>query len=473
MDPREKLYNKFRREALSPGGSSEAYYDENDLLDIYSFADDEDDDFVKAEVLMVASRLYPRSEEFRSRKMLFYDEISLATEAREMASNNTGNDIYSRLTSLRVRGGEETDVKKALGSILRDAVSLDEDAVILLTTVAFDYSLTDWLIKNEKEIVSKSEYPPTYFYEIALNSFENGELNVALEYAEKLVDTEPMNVDFWILMADISLNARDYERSLSAAEYALAIDSENTKALAFKGQDMFYLGQNIPRAAEILEKVMASGRDLTYHVPLVLSLIYQDDEDKAVEVLKRYLDKIEIAREVITALSYIKHDEAVPYLCQYIEKYVSLGEAYFLEWAVEQSQQGNLQLASEILYRYDLLTRDELKSTRFYNIMYELMYRAGRYAEIVDRMKGEENAFMAPVAEYAGIMSLVRLDRIDEALELTKNNITALETFCDQELPLPNYEFRLMCREMIRTLREIQSALEARPIPSFETFSPL
>lgn len=472
QDPREVLYRQFRQEALSTG-IARLFYDENDLLDIYSYAQDENDDFVKVEALMLASRLYPASEAFAARKMLFYSDIAMVDEPRKMSDVISGSDVYGRLARVQLSGvAEEKELGRQLGEILASAESLDEDDIILMSEIAMDHGMTSWLLDNRKEIVAKAEYAPTFFYELALYSFEDGEFGRAMEMAEELVDAEPMNGDFWELYSDIALSASDFEKGLSAAEFALAINPDSWKAMSLKGQALFHLDRDIDEATRLLEKVLHSGGEVTYHVPLVLALIYQHDPERATACLCYYIDNIQLSREVLVTLSMVCEERARGYLEQFENKMLSLGETYFTEWALELVRQGSIRFAATVLTVYDSLTSEETKSGRFYNTMYELLYRSGLFKQIVDMMNDEENVFFAPVAEMAKLMSYVRIGENGRALEEARMNLKALEAFDTDTLPVPSLEFKMQRDYVVDMLRRFVAALSKSELPPEREFNP-
>ena len=59
-DQLETLYNKFRKELAENDLS--IYYDEGDLADIFDYAGDVHDDYIRLEGLMLGNRLFADSE---------------------------------------------------------------------------------------------------------------------------------------------------------------------------------------------------------------------------------------------------------------------------------------------------------------------------------------------------------------------------------------------------------------------------
>lgn len=472
QDSREELYRRFRNEALTVGIGG-LFYDENDLLDIYSYAQDENDDFVRVEALMLASRLFPSSDAFAARKTLFYRDIAMTDEPRQMSRSVIGRDIYSRLARVQLADNDDNGkLTRELSAILSDAESLNEDDIILMSEIAMENDETDWLLKNRKEIVAKAEYAPTFFYEIALCSFEEGEFGRAMEMAEELVDLEPMNGEFWELYADIALSASDAEKALSAADFALAIDPGSWKAWSLKGQALFHLDRDIPEATRLLEKALHASPDVTYHVPLVLALIYQETPEKAAAVMRYYLDNVQLSREVVVTLAMLSEEEAMTYLDRYIGRALSFGEGYFTDWARELVAQVSVGFAADMLVAYDRLTASETKSGPFYDMMFELLYRAGRYELVVSLMNRQEYVFFAPVAEIAKIMSYIRLDEKQKALEDARINLKVLQTFYESDMPMPSYAYKIQSRYLKDTMKRFVDALSAPKLPLEKDFNP-
>ena len=68
-DQLETLYNKFRKELAENDLS--IYYDEGDLADIFDYAGDVHDDYIRLEVLMLGNRLFPDSEIMLERRAIW------------------------------------------------------------------------------------------------------------------------------------------------------------------------------------------------------------------------------------------------------------------------------------------------------------------------------------------------------------------------------------------------------------------
>lgn len=74
-NPREELYQRFRESLRRP--VSERFFDEDELVEVYDYAGDLNDDYVQMEVLFCGARLYPESQALSERRALLYLDTSI------------------------------------------------------------------------------------------------------------------------------------------------------------------------------------------------------------------------------------------------------------------------------------------------------------------------------------------------------------------------------------------------------------
>lgn len=58
-NPRQELYERFKASLSQP--VSQRYFDEDELVDLFDYAGDLQDDYVQLETLLCGARLYPES----------------------------------------------------------------------------------------------------------------------------------------------------------------------------------------------------------------------------------------------------------------------------------------------------------------------------------------------------------------------------------------------------------------------------
>ena len=67
----------------------------------------------------------------------------------------------------------------------------------------------------------------TVYAEILISKEEFGE---AEKVYDKIIENAPMSAECWLRLSDIKISLKKYHEAIEAAEYALAIDSDNKKA---------------------------------------------------------------------------------------------------------------------------------------------------------------------------------------------------------------------------------------------------
>ena len=70
VNPGEELTRRFRADLARPVG--ERFYSEDDLIDIFDYAGDIADDYLRMEALLLGARLSPDSVELTERRAIFY-----------------------------------------------------------------------------------------------------------------------------------------------------------------------------------------------------------------------------------------------------------------------------------------------------------------------------------------------------------------------------------------------------------------
>lgn len=97
----EKLYNDFRASLSKPGS---AYFDEDDIIDIYDYAADNNDDFIRLEALMYAARMFPDSVEMADRRNYFYYYLGIDSGVESRLRNQRELSPLGRLLKIRMEG---------------------------------------------------------------------------------------------------------------------------------------------------------------------------------------------------------------------------------------------------------------------------------------------------------------------------------------------------------------------------------
>lgn len=198
---RRDLYEEFESEVVKRG-NTEAFFDENDLVEIYDYASDFNNYIVKMEVLLYGAVHYPKSEALATRRAWMYYSLGDNEATEELNKRVTNKGILNRLLSIRARysdndldGLQEIEVCNELDEILDAADDFEDEEIIQLVDLSQDLGL-DWAYDKKDKIVAKCSYPQTFLYELADRLEEVEAYEPASQLFEELTMLEPFTIDF-------------------------------------------------------------------------------------------------------------------------------------------------------------------------------------------------------------------------------------------------------------------------------------
>ncbi len=374
-----KLYQQFRRDLTK--GDIPSDYDENDLIEIYDFASDNGDEYVQLSVLLSAARIYPDSEELSQRRgYYFYDRISLAQGAYDMASvHKTESALWAILWALLQSPSRENDPEKAFDDILNRYSDYDDETIIQLVSACCYNNLYSWLKKRKNDIQKRCLYPDTFLYELSEEAHLRGDNNYAVELLEELTRMVPFNASYWVLLSQSYFDLDDKVNALSAVEYALAIDAKSTSALTQKMTVLFNMKDGVDEAIRIgadLLKDVTFDFDLLYQYVFMLSSVNEYKRDAA-ELMSEYIERFPDNKELIDHLLELEFEDLNRKALDRYYRY-SPAENVWMDWAKEYLELGAYKVSRDILMSY--LTNSG--SLPEWTTLFESLYRLGDYALI-------------------------------------------------------------------------------------------
>lgn len=480
---RRDLYEEFESEVVKKG-NTEAFFDENDLIEIFDYASDYDNYIVKMEVLLYGAVHYPKSEALATRRAWLYYSFGDVEATSDLNNRVNSGGVLNRLLDLRARNSglsmPREELEAAFMEILSDTTDFQDEEIIQFTDYAMETGLGDWLEKNKELIRSKCSYPQTFLYEFADRSEENEDLATAATLFEELTMLEPFTLDFWLRLATVQLNRDDYENALSSAEYALAIDPDSMMGLRIKGAALYRLDRGHEAVAEIYSRIVASPEAEDTDVStLAAALMECGRQDEAVEMLTGYLANHLDSRLAIDVLLVIDRQKAEPYVRSVIASgFITEKDA--IEWARGHVVHGQFASASLVCLAYDEIKGIENDIP----FLMEVCYFGLRFDDVIRlyRAKYLANSWpFVPSISFPFIMSLVRTGKRAEALEEAKEILSSIRAYrkAHSNTELSSL-FRLtpaatgaMIIGYIETLKNIIHALKADDELPADEFDPM
>ena len=188
-DSRRALYERFYAivgRADNPQDADDAYFDEDDIIEIYDYANDMNDDFIKLEALFYGARMFPASEALRTRRDYLYYYLGNDGAVRLLLERRKSQTTLSRLLALRARTDRKRSAVDELDAILRESEAFDDEEIIQFVTEAAAPETVGWLFDNIDRLKEKCSYLPTLYYELAGAAEDNGDYPRAIAMAEEL-----------------------------------------------------------------------------------------------------------------------------------------------------------------------------------------------------------------------------------------------------------------------------------------------
>ncbi len=252
-DTRIRLCERFRQSLAKP--VSERFFDEDELVDLFDYAGDLADDYLKMEVLLCGARLYPDSEMLRERRAIFYSTFSTDATLKYLDDNAQETSPLWEIMRIRARAPQGQDAERAIEYFLGGVDKLNDEEMIQLVELASQLGIYDWLIKKDSVLREKCEYLPIFLYEMAVVSELNHNYDRAVAYLEELTEAEPFNAYYWYMLAQDYDLLDQRQKAFTALDYSLAIDPEGKEAMQMRARFLLADESTQDQAAEVIKNL--------------------------------------------------------------------------------------------------------------------------------------------------------------------------------------------------------------------------
>lgn len=232
---RKELLDRFARAVRSGQDSDADWFDEDDLLDIFDFAGDAGNDYLRMEALLWGARNFPDSEELRQRRAVLYGDVLTGDNLEAFADDKSqGSSLLETLVALRSRDLNHKETAQTIGKILKKHADLGDEEIIQLVNLAEEKGAMDCLYKNIKTLASKTDNQSVVYYELGAAALDGQNYEMALPILEHLVEIAPYTAEHWQMIAEAHDGLGEYTEAAEALEMALAIDPEHLPSLRLK-----------------------------------------------------------------------------------------------------------------------------------------------------------------------------------------------------------------------------------------------
>lgn len=409
---RDELCRRFRSDLAQP--ESQRFYSEDDLIDIFDYAGDLGDDYLRMEALLLGARLYPDSLDLRERRAIFYLYLDPAAFKSFLDDNMTMDSPLWQILRLNLLRPGEPNAPEILSAFLDHVGELSDEEVIQFVQLAGSVGQTDWLLSNLDKLRHHVTYLPTLLYEAAAQAEDAGKYEQAAALVAELTDLEPYNADFWTMHATLNVLLNRKDEAAADIDYALAIDPENVEARRAKLGVVADCDDHTEFNA-LVDGILAQNpadADVT-----LMALENADSEERATEILDKVVTSIAWTYDLAAraaALSYEKLDVALRGL-------VEQGLTDPDEWraiAKAAFDAGNYPAVSVVMKEFSTATGSDLDCTVY---LYAMLFRSQCYDMVVQMyMSSGDSTSLAEggntfKATAMFIIAMLRLDMADTA----------------------------------------------------------
>lgn len=474
-DYMRSLYLRFRAEVES--GSVIDYYELNELLDIYDYAQDEGDVMVQMFVFLTSARLYPQNHDFDERMGFFLSYISQpAAEDMLMRKGREDSALWDVL-EMGVKCYPSGDPEPYLRDILEKYDTLDCETVLKIVDLIRDMNRTQLLIKYYAPLTYRAEEPNGLAFEIAdiLKEQEDTKED-ARRIAEDLTKQEPFNIETWLLLARIEFSLEHPEEALAAVDYAVAIDPAHRNAQLTRAVIMVVLPDKRQEAIALLKDIFKQDpTNMIAAEGLAEAYTREGNKEAACNIYKEILHTGIFASDPVMAIIELEPDNLEEYLDACLQMKTD-NEDVWRERAYSLIDKGKRVLAARILdYYYRRVGFRENHSFFLYSLYDARMF--DRFIEVFIEISTSPEGPCSKPGFFSAMDYLVlaaaylRAGHFDAAIQLS-------QAICSRKEKPNDIESTLKWRGMTLTAKLIISLASVQPdeeglIPDYSEFDPL
>lgn len=374
----KQLYLRFLQ-GVKDNNNSE-FYEMDELLDIYDYAQDEGDEMVQLYVLLTGARLYPDSDFLDERKAFFLSAVNEQAAKNMLSRNGRKDTALWGVLKLALDNLPDGNPEASLGELLASGLKFNCEAIIRLIDTLHDLNRDDLIAESFHLLEERALNPGLLYYEAAEVLYNNEDyVAMAHDLAEELTKQEPFNPDNWILLSKIEFTMEHVEESIAAADYALAIDPTNLNGRLVKGIAMVASGKNQKEAIELLRGILAENPENAIATKaLAEAYIVDGKTNAALEVYYSFMSRDAANSYVILDILKLKPHQADRYL-ELFDKQVGNNEHRWIEVAAQLANSEFLEEATQMLAFFH--SRYKLREGMEYFLI--LLYRVGLHEEYI------------------------------------------------------------------------------------------
>lgn len=374
-----ELYHRFLADVMDNNNSE--FYEEDELLDIYDYAQDEGDDMVQLYVLLAGARLYPESDFLDERKAFFLSSVNDQAARTMFERKGRKDSALWGVLDLALKNYPEGNPEEDLTELLASGKKFGCEAIIRLIDTLHDLGRDDLIAENVHILAERTEFKELLYFEVVETLLHNDDYFVlARDLAEELTRAEPFNSDNWVQLSKAEFALEHFGEAAMSADYALAIDPKGLHGRLMKGLAMAAEAETRSDAIVLLREVLKDEPSNSLAVK-ALAEAYRSigKPAAALEVLREFMAADEANSFVILDVLKLHPEDPVPFI-EIFARHTGIAERKWLEIAAQLANEQELKGALDLLDFYH--TSYVLKEGMEYYL--RLTYEAHRYDRVIE-----------------------------------------------------------------------------------------
>lgn len=417
-DRRNELCRRFRESLVDK--SAVLFYDEDELIEIFDYAGDLNDDYLRTEALLLGARLYPDSQALKERRAVLYSAFGSDMAAKYLDDNASVEGALWDIMRLRKQLPVGDEAGKALDSLVARYDLFDDEEIIQLTDLASKLGRYDWLVSRLGMLRKKTTYQPTLIFEVAVIAELNNDFKEAIKLLDELTQIEPYNYQYWQMLAELQKKDGDNDGAMSSLEMALAINPDDASGEFYLCRLLCETPGRMRDAAVRLEKLYKAhpeDPDIAHYYLMALTETGGDPySERSFAILSDSYRHNPGHRQIATDMLAVDHPDAVKAIAESARQQpIELDD--WLDWAshfssIDAPKQANviLGVAREFIGRDNI----DINGEMIFNCFVDKDFR--QTVEIYERNMADWYDFdrQATLAVMYAV-SLVKLHRLQQA----------------------------------------------------------
>ena len=292
MSKEEEILELVRRYEQAIAEDKSIYFDADQFGDIASYYDSIDDIDAIKDLLEIALKIHPESEQIliKKAKVLVYEnEYKQALQILNSISSGYELDFYMLKIECLLQLNKIEDANNLAGKTLESEDELDQ--YILLAELGFLFVEADRFKEANDYFERSLEIDPenidvlsdlSYCYEMM------GNYDEAIKACNKILDIDPYHYEAWIGIGKLYSLKDDFEKAVDAFDFALTINDSDNVILKLKAHCLSLIGRQAEAIAIFKELLETEEEDTTLYLLLAESYTSLGLYNEALTYLEGY-----------------------------------------------------------------------------------------------------------------------------------------------------------------------------------------